>query len=473
MAHWLDGITVSAATNDPERGCGQKKEDSFYLEAERREDGTLRAWTWLLPGMGREPIYSTFPPRSHTIIDLDATLANRSVIVWGTPAKTGEWLPDVPALGDHVGETFYTPWSFYKEIRQYGPSRRVSSVQAMTFSELLANYGKVLIAFEAKLPVVKDRKTAEQLRALACIVLDLDEEDYHDINDTWRHAGFSPEFWGYDGGESWLIPILRLASTKEEDLFDYDTEAYATFREMVSKLEWANQIYGFSWITTLTYTLGDKKRDDLKEYPVLNVVSLRMANSVDPAVHCGMVIFDLESIMDGKRLRPDAAKWFDAWDGKRPKVAVVSYQPKVGQRLWAIEAGADYPDDWPTFDEVQTLCSATVQEIKRISGTIVNVLVALRWKNPNTDKWSPYEGWPLLPDLPWSEEWAFPSPGMLDWLRRKYRLFGHGRAGIFVGSGEQHQEVAQRAAMNFYDRDEFFEISTLQDLGLPDGEDSV
>jgi hypothetical protein len=437
-AHWLAGIQVSADTNDPERGCGQKKENAFYLEATISIDGVLSAWSWLLPGVRKEPVYTSLPSRSQVLIDLDGSLSTRSPIIWGTPVQNLGIIPDVPCIADHVGESFYTPFQFKQEVIRFGPSRRTNPQQAKLFSQQLDEWGKLLIAFEAKLPVFSNAAVALEARDLCIRMLQL-EDEYDDTEDTWTHPDFTSHTWGYKGEDSWLIPILMFLDIqkREPETIDADPDDLARFDAIIETVPYRNQLFGFTWITKLTYTLGDQERDDLDQYPVLNVVNLDWVHSNDPALHCGMIIFDLDTIAESGYLRPEAKAWFKNWSGS-PQVAITTYQSSVGAGLIPGEFVTGYIGN-------------ILDQIMDLTGKDNDIPYLAAFYHPGSQ--------PLEDTLSWSEDWAIPNPGMLQWLIRKFRLVGNNRAPIYVGCDVADEEAARSAGVKFFDREAFFAIS--------------
>lgn len=120
-----------------QRECGYRKPGSCYLDCDMGAGGSLMPGVWLLDWCVTDAPETQFtvevPPRAMVSIDPLASLLTRTLIPAG--AMTGAaLLPDdlqhltmLPRFGlaDHVGESFYTPWSFFQELRKHGPSRRV------------------------------------------------------------------------------------------------------------------------------------------------------------------------------------------------------------------------------------------------------------------------------------------------------------------------------------------------------------
>lgn len=241
----IDDLPV---VDDPDRGCGNLREGGCYLRGgDFSEDGTLEPWTWALGEhiIGGKNLNISAPPRSMTLVRLPETLHKRSL--W-TGLLAGEKLPaplaHLPAFSliDHVGSSYYTPWSFYQETEEHGPSRRVPE----DFAATIARYTPLPILFtHSWLPVV-DKAIRKQLCAWG---------------EVPAIAHFTPTYlhpdWGiradsaYQGDEHWIINVLRRMA------MDGDNRAVHLSKimppELVNDTLISEQAFGISWIVRVLY----------------------------------------------------------------------------------------------------------------------------------------------------------------------------------------------------------------------------
>jgi hypothetical protein len=250
---------------NPQRGCGQLKTGGTYLQSgPASTTGSLRRLTWLLDWCITDAPEVQFtvavPPRAIMQIDPLASILTRSLIPAGGmvgPLPQADDQAHLNQLGrfglaDHVGESFYTPWSFAMELAEHGPSRRVPH----DIAKEVAKHLPCPILFFMPLPIVgKEVDAVEWLAGL-----NLDAADFA-FRPTWDDPQWSFLTRAYDGGP-------RLDTHDGSDHFEVRVLAEA---DRLGKAAydafgiWTEMPFCLSVITKAVYVLGDGE-DDLPEH---------------------------------------------------------------------------------------------------------------------------------------------------------------------------------------------------------------
>lgn len=285
---------------DPERGCGRKQPDAFYIEGVSSSRGTLNPWTWVLGNGMDKTIPLQLPPRKTQVVNIPATMVLKQV-VWPdkniqmstAQATLYDWLtPEgVKPIGiaDHVGASNYTAAQFAQEAMAHGVSRRITPDLARTYGVALQAYGAVPILFtHSKVPVFRSMEE----RDLVCSMsFHFSESDVH-IKPTWEVQRWG-ELYGrwsaysrdratgveyYDGGRSYLVHVLNTLDYVERYAKKY-TEKSETDEERIAAfagLHYQEQAFGISWVNRLTYTLPTDHMIDpnILDIPSITIVDL-------------------------------------------------------------------------------------------------------------------------------------------------------------------------------------------------------
>lgn len=263
---------------NPKRGCGTKKKGGFYLEGgELDEGGTLYTATYFF-GTGLLEDMDTVrgvnihvPPRQMNIHNIPGTIANAQLEAATSkfvPVDTENWAlyqhlkgGRVKRLGiiDHVGSSYYTPWTFSEETRMLGPSRRTTEDFAFTVAGLIQRFGPIPVLFtHSEMPVFETEVDRED--ALTALML---EPSRKMLQATW--------FWGdfgmYNGMNPGITHYMRhvLRAMNNGETFDN-----------VTTIE---QPFVASWYTRVTYTLPEDgkvsdKIQQMYDAGLINVLNL-------------------------------------------------------------------------------------------------------------------------------------------------------------------------------------------------------
>lgn len=261
---------------DHKRGCGTRKKGGCYLDSEGMPGGTLARLTWALDScLEVEPqFYVNIPARGVHLFDPVASLVLRDVVAPGFPVDVPGNLQHLLELGrmglvDHVGEAYYTPWSFAQELAKLGPSRRVPRDVARQIAPRVP----VIILFSGRLPLFHDFEAACAFIAEQELAPDPAGLVYGATweNPQWKfrvreHFG-GPYIERYDGGDHYMTRVLachdRLRPAEREQMFPLQAELP----------------FCLSVITRATYVLADDE-DELP--PDLQGTGIQAGRLIEP-----------------------------------------------------------------------------------------------------------------------------------------------------------------------------------------------
>lgn len=271
--------------SNPERGCGKKKRDAFYLEGGLpSKSGNVWAWTWCL-GDGIDDIAPlAFPARQITYINPPACLATQSIVKADDHYIPAEWDEELYVklcesmkaigVGDHVGSKFYSAASFARETNEFGLSRRVTKKMALAYAAIIQQFGSFpSLLTHSRVPVF--RSVAERQQALDIalnIWPEFDSEHLH-FDATWR-----VENWGmysskrkrqYNGKHSFMVPVLNAVSGLDRDWnLHQHNPLWQEAREFYKELMYQEQTIGLAWVLRVTYTLPKDQQVDKSLFDV-------------------------------------------------------------------------------------------------------------------------------------------------------------------------------------------------------------
>ncbi len=283
---------------DPPRGCGGKVGDACYLETgEFETGGGLNAWTWLLgDGMERTIVFSKeqVPPRQIVGIDPLMTILFETYIAADGPSipipkgKLAKYehlrvATKSPGVADHVGDQFYSAWSFYRECIQFGPSRRVTKQVAKAISEIINTVGPVPMIFShPKIPIFRSEK--ERAGAMEHVAAVLSTEfEFKYLFPTWTHDnwGMYSRLDQWIGKSHFMLPILRTIHSLKDDWQELkEKHKWVTARKLFNGLRYTTQTFGCAWLCKVSYPLpsGSTEPDaEMMELPGINVIDLKKA----------------------------------------------------------------------------------------------------------------------------------------------------------------------------------------------------
>lgn len=248
-------------SRNPVRGCGQKKKGGFYLEAPLSPYGTLAPLTWVLgthiiDGYPWRNVLTQAAQRSMTVINPAATLLKGEVVMpellsnmdisdfqlddmikHGVKSGiAGRLFERVGELGilDYVGSDNYTPWSFTRELKAYGPSRKVTK----DFMRHIAPYLPLPVFFTMKgLPFFSNEDLLCRASAEAGI------EGLVLLWPTWWEENWGMGARHHTGDNHAMVPVLQYMD-------------YAKSAPNSSVL--GEAIFCASWFTQGTYCLLDE-----------------------------------------------------------------------------------------------------------------------------------------------------------------------------------------------------------------------
>lgn len=286
---------------NPSRGCGSKVPDSYYLEGDEISNdgsGLFWAWTWFL-GDGLEDFIlvskDQLPPRSTMVANPVATIIEKTLVRGDYPYSAlhsraldyVEMWTRTMSIGsaDHVGTNNYTPWSFAKETNKLGPSRKITKEMAKVFAGIFQEYGPFPMLFShSHIPVFESIEQRNEMIRLATEItpysldmLALADEfpgDRHwetAAEKRWLGPCWEQPTWGQysqenqePGFQHFMVPIL-IAMHDMMKINNADEKHWAKVRKAYSKLRLAEQIYGASFMTKITYTLPEKGKGEAAE----------------------------------------------------------------------------------------------------------------------------------------------------------------------------------------------------------------
>ena len=283
---------------DPERGCGRLKPGGCYLQADRRAGGALEGAVWLLDWCRTDPPTTQFtvkvPPRAMMSIDPLASLLVRSLIPAGNMAGSlpladnQEHLNILGRFGlaDHVGESFYTPWSFFQELQAHGPSRRVPPAVAREAAEHLP----CVVFFFMPVPILGDSIDVDAWITRRGLGLkDRDEDGKATVSPTWKNEKWTFLRRDCDGGplnrdayygaDHFEVDVL-----KEADLWAQQTKADRPEFPIacvpgveMPPAQWVEMPFALSQFTRAVYVLPAGEEDLPDELQGSGVLPARLA----------------------------------------------------------------------------------------------------------------------------------------------------------------------------------------------------
>jgi len=279
---------------NPNRKCGTKKENSFYLECAMGAGGALSSWTWLLSDGIDEVITIKLPPRSMTVINPIATIVEREIVLADESTDRYNSKDEKSLLyehlrsktrdlgiGDHVGSDNYSPHDFAEEVRNYGPSRKVSRLNAETYALILKKYGPFPIMFaHSNIPVFRDKHQRDKAIALG---MGIDDRYWHnEYVSTWRMLD-----WGQyvrkdqvDGRNQYIVRFLEiLDKVRTVRATPENQDAYIQFNAFMKGVTFMEQPFGLSWITKISYTLpssGILEDESILKIPGIKILDLSL-----------------------------------------------------------------------------------------------------------------------------------------------------------------------------------------------------
>lgn len=265
---------------NPKRGCGTKKHDSFYAEADVGQGGHLASWCWLLGDglVGGDILPMRIPPRGQVIINPAATLTLRDLFVADGPFQplTSDQAEVYThyknrtkhiGVGDHVGSEHYSAFSFAKETAYYGPSRKMAPDMAKIMAHIIYQAGPVPILFShARVPLFKADVNIEVMQQL----IDEAEADYiklpgtgidwqsKNYEATWLHSdfGMSARLDHYLGKDHFMVAILQALDMVDRQWSEVShLKSWQALKSKFNKMIFYEQAIGLSWLTRVSYTL--------------------------------------------------------------------------------------------------------------------------------------------------------------------------------------------------------------------------
>jgi len=267
------------------RGCGMPVKSGTYLASDGSSGGSIKTATWLLDWCLTDAPSAQFtvqvPPRAMMQIDPLASVLTRSLVPPGTmePTVTDD-LAQVGVLGrfglaDHVGESNYTPWSFFQELREQGPSRRVPHAVAAE----LAKHLPCTIIFFMPLPIIGTRQEVDNWltfgnrAGIETVAGQRNDNHNFRLAPTWEHPRWTILTRLWDGGPRLETPYYG------EDHFEIAVIAAADFagseRNAVAQT-WVEMPFAVSVITKARYILRDGEDALPEDLADANITPVRL-----------------------------------------------------------------------------------------------------------------------------------------------------------------------------------------------------
>lgn len=264
---------------DPERGCGRKQHDSFYLESGPGSPNGSLSLVTLCTGdlqIGGENILCNIPPRgSHVFYPIDTLRLGEvqfAAAHVGTP-ESRKGIERIATIGtkaiglvDHVGSNNYSPVSFIHELHEYGASRRVTREMADKVLELM-NVGitSVPIFFShSDIPLLQLEQRDKACRLMYDVWEYLPETLFDAASYTHPLWGMRRQKWGGIWEEvpaaAWyILKLIDAARYPEVDA------RFAAAKELTDGYRYHKQLLCASWIRHVAYCTrtGDVPNDIL------------------------------------------------------------------------------------------------------------------------------------------------------------------------------------------------------------------
>lgn len=271
--------------SNPQRGCGTKKENAYYLESDRPgPNGRIWAWTWLFGDPANLPLLDV-PARLTLVRNIAATILLAEHIDLSPPFIPTEEERDLylqivnstrdVGVVDHIGKQYYTAFDFAEEVNRLGPSRRTTKETAKLVSELIMRVGPIPILFtHPRIPVFHDDGHIEEFIELATPLF-LEEEDIPDWSEMPREPLWQDPTWGmykrdrdqHPGHNHIGREILEAFSIVEKGLSAERAERpeWLAMAKFIRALPCAEQMFGLSFLHRVTYTLPSQEPEGLRE----------------------------------------------------------------------------------------------------------------------------------------------------------------------------------------------------------------
>jgi len=280
---------------NPKRGCGTKKYDACYAEADIfSEDGMLQPWTWLLGDGIKDNMYIQVPPRQVILINPVATITLKSLIGKDWPFEIPEeseplykrlsYVTKATGIADHVGDKFYSAFSFMAETLEYGPSRRISKDMAKELATIIWNEGPIPMLFtHNRIPVLRHEEDRVRLMSLVSDCFEEGKIDWEKSNwliPTWWHKDWGMYRDNWVGNSHYLIPVLGCVDIIEKSWKTVRNEEpwqrLKDFMRDTEHIAFTEQPFGLSWLCKVTYTLDVDGLADatMLDVPGLNIINL-------------------------------------------------------------------------------------------------------------------------------------------------------------------------------------------------------
>lgn len=160
------------------RECGDLKEDSYYGGGELVPGGILEAVSWLLgpmwdvdlgggeTGVGMMEVGGMVPPRTQVEINPTESIYRSGLWLreWGTYDRDYTVHAGDFGLADHIGSSYYTPWSYADETKSRGANRKVTDKNARKWAEEVPF---VVFCTHSDIPFFRDQVHAERFLSWA------------------------------------------------------------------------------------------------------------------------------------------------------------------------------------------------------------------------------------------------------------------------------------------------------------------
>ena len=262
---------------NPVRGCGQLKQGGFYARGDSTPGGTLNAWSWVLGQhvIGGWNYNISATARQMQLVHLPATLATGLLATEPVPLDEFTHMRNLPrvAVLDHVGSQHYTPYAFFEECVQHGPSRRIPP----DIAKAIAKNCPIPILFtHSWLPTCDQNIVAD--------VLLWSESDVDAV--TFDVTTFDPD-WGittkaeFRGETHWLIPVLREMNRRSGGQECHLTKIMPP--SLVENTLLVEQLFGISWITRCVYIAdANDSESKLADIFKLGIEPVRIADGQQP-----------------------------------------------------------------------------------------------------------------------------------------------------------------------------------------------
>jgi len=268
------------------RLCGKEPvRGGAYLGSDGAPGGAIKTATWLLDWCLTDAPTAQFtvqvPPRAMMQIDPLASVLTRSLVPPGTmePIITDD-LNQVCVLGrfglaDHVGESNYTPWSFFQELREQGPSRRVPHAVAKE----LATHLPCPIIFFMPLPIIGTRQEVDNWltfgnrAGIETVAGQRNDNHNFRLAPTWEHPRWTILTRLWDGGPRLETPYYG------EDHFEIAVLQAADADEKAARgwaQTWVEMPFAVSVITKARYILRDGEDELPEDLADANITPVRL-----------------------------------------------------------------------------------------------------------------------------------------------------------------------------------------------------